>query len=272
MCWSTGREPIAQPPGNETSASPKRATSGPSTRIEARMVRTRSYGATWLSMVRGSTCIFMRSSSTRLTPMRPSSSMKVVTSCRCGTLLIVTGPSASRQAARIGSTAFLAPEMATSPWSGSPPLIRILAMNVLRGMQKAGAVSTARRGFLGSQRLQRQRMDRPAHQFAQRAVHHAVARQWQLAGELAGHHGGFEVHAVVAADLRGRAGQAGFDQCLDAGRVHRRVHRWRAAAWNSQRLMNPVRGHMTLKCGYAMVMEIPWRRNANGFPLSHEIP
>ena len=38
----TGRAPIAQPPGSETSAWPKRATSGPSTRIEARMVLTSS--------------------------------------------------------------------------------------------------------------------------------------------------------------------------------------------------------------------------------------
>ena len=49
MCWSTGREPIAQPPGSETQASPKRASSGPSTRIEARMVFTISYGASSLS-------------------------------------------------------------------------------------------------------------------------------------------------------------------------------------------------------------------------------
>ena len=42
MCWSTGREPIAQPPGSETVASPKRASSGPSARIDARIVFTRS--------------------------------------------------------------------------------------------------------------------------------------------------------------------------------------------------------------------------------------
>ena len=36
---------MAQPPGNDTSASPKRASNGPSTKIEARMVFTKSYGA-----------------------------------------------------------------------------------------------------------------------------------------------------------------------------------------------------------------------------------
>ena len=42
MCWSTGREPIAQPPGNETLARPKRASKGPSARMLARMVFTSS--------------------------------------------------------------------------------------------------------------------------------------------------------------------------------------------------------------------------------------
>ncbi len=41
-CRSRPREPIASPPGMATSASPTRATSGPSTLIEARMARTRS--------------------------------------------------------------------------------------------------------------------------------------------------------------------------------------------------------------------------------------
>ena len=44
-CWSIGRTPIAQPPGSATRAEPWRATSGPSTSTEARMVETSSYGA-----------------------------------------------------------------------------------------------------------------------------------------------------------------------------------------------------------------------------------
>ena len=42
MCMSRPREPIASPPGSATRAVPQRATSGPSTLIEARMRRTRS--------------------------------------------------------------------------------------------------------------------------------------------------------------------------------------------------------------------------------------
>src|SRR3569832_434620 len=40
-----GREPIAQPPGSETVASPKRASKGPSASTDARIVFTSSYGA-----------------------------------------------------------------------------------------------------------------------------------------------------------------------------------------------------------------------------------
>ena len=42
---STGRAPIAQPPGVDTRAWPKRASSGPSARNDARIVFTSSYGA-----------------------------------------------------------------------------------------------------------------------------------------------------------------------------------------------------------------------------------
>ena len=39
---STGRAPIAHPPGKETTACPSRASIGPRTRIEARIFRTMS--------------------------------------------------------------------------------------------------------------------------------------------------------------------------------------------------------------------------------------
>ena len=42
ICSLTGREPMAQPPGSDTSASPKRASRGPSKRIDARIVFTSS--------------------------------------------------------------------------------------------------------------------------------------------------------------------------------------------------------------------------------------
>ncbi len=55
--------------------------------------------------------------------------MVVVTSCRCGTLPIEIVPSASSVAHRIGSTAFLAPEICTSPSSGAwLPVMMIFAI------------------------------------------------------------------------------------------------------------------------------------------------
>src|SRR5690554_7921787 len=48
-------------------------------------------------------------------------------SFRCGRLPTVTGSSASRVAARMGSAAFLAPEIRISPSRGLRPLIRSLS-------------------------------------------------------------------------------------------------------------------------------------------------
>ena len=76
----TGRAPIAQPPGSDTSAVPKRATNGPSTRIDARMVFTSWYGAKYSLIVEASTSMRIFSSMVTDTPMRPSSSIMVVTS------------------------------------------------------------------------------------------------------------------------------------------------------------------------------------------------
>jgi hypothetical protein len=123
MCRLTGRAPIAQPPGSETRASPCRATSGPSTRIDARMVLTRSYGATGADRPRASTSTRIRSPTVTPTPMLPSSPIMVVTSCRWGTLPIVTGASARSPAARIGSAAFFAPDARISPSRRAPPVI-----------------------------------------------------------------------------------------------------------------------------------------------------
>ena len=47
-CRSTGRAPRLQPPGSETTASPRRASSGPSTQKLARMRRTKASLPFWL--------------------------------------------------------------------------------------------------------------------------------------------------------------------------------------------------------------------------------
>ena len=50
-CMSMGRDPKSSPPGRATLASPHRASSAPRTRIEARIRRTRSIGASGTSSV-----------------------------------------------------------------------------------------------------------------------------------------------------------------------------------------------------------------------------
>src|SRR5439155_1676117 len=52
-----------------------------------------------------------------------------LTSLRFGTRRMTQGSAVSNVAARIGSTAFLAPLTATSPCSGTPPLINKLSMD-----------------------------------------------------------------------------------------------------------------------------------------------
>src|SRR5690554_4625333 len=98
------------------------------------MVFTSSYGAWKCLIVLACTSTLIFSSMNSSTPMRPSSSIMVVMSFRCGRLPTVTGSSASKVAARIGNAAFLAPEMRISPSRGLRPLIRSLStISVLFG-------------------------------------------------------------------------------------------------------------------------------------------
>src|SRR5207245_7134560 len=63
-----------------------------------------------------------------------------VTSLRLGTRRITHGSAVSNVAAMMGSTAFLAPLIATSPCNGTPPLIERLSMkNLLNSYPPAGA-------------------------------------------------------------------------------------------------------------------------------------
>ena len=121
MCKLTGLEPIAQPPGKETSASPKRANRGPNTKIEARMVRTSSYGARNTSSWLASTSIASFSSTCIEAPRHWSNFKVVVISRRWGTFLICRGVVANKEAIRAGRAAFLAPEIRISPSRDRPP-------------------------------------------------------------------------------------------------------------------------------------------------------
>src|SRR4029077_12783525 len=177
--------------------------------MDARMVFTRSYGAKHSRTVEPSTSMRMRSSMVTVAPILPSSSTVVVTSFRCGTFATTTGSSASSAAARIGSVAFLAPEMRTSPSRGTPPWICSLSMLILRG-------------FFGRQRLDRQGMYLATHELPQRAVHKLVAGHALQLRELARDDMRSKMGVVIRLHAHLCSGEACADQPRDVFRLHGR--------------------------------------------------
>ena len=142
MCWSTGREPIAQPPGKDTLARPKRASNGPSANTEARMVLTNSYGASGFVKVPAFKTTLPSSWRSAVTPILRMSLSMVATSCKCGTLASVTGWSVNKAAHSSGKAAFLAPEISTSPCKALPPRIRSLSMPTCLPFQRRSSFPT----------------------------------------------------------------------------------------------------------------------------------
>src|SRR6516225_3300610 len=181
--------------------------SGPSTRMEARMVFTNSYGAKHSRTVEGSTSMRMRSSMVTVAPILPSSSTVVVTSRRCGTFATTTGSCASSAPASIGRVAFLAPEMRTSPSRGTPPWICSLSTSALPRL------------FRG-ERLDRQGVDLPPHALPERAVYELVAREAAQLRKLARDDPRGEVSAIVRFHVHLRTGKAGTDQACNFFGVH----------------------------------------------------
>src|ERR1700687_2111723 len=153
-------------------------------------------------MVDGSTSMRIFSSMVTETPMRPSSSIMVVTSCKCGTFDTVTGPSASKHPANMGNVAFLAPEMRISPSSGMPPLICSLSTS------RDPALACK---FFRCEHLQRQRVNLVPHRLPQGAIDQLMTLDGATALECSRNHHGLEMHVAPALAQRLAAGQAGFD-------------------------------------------------------------
>src|ERR1700680_190181 len=172
----------------------------------------------------------MRSSTVPVAPMRPRSSTVVVTSFRCGTFPTTTGSSASSAAARIGSVAFLAPEMRTSPSRGTPPWICSLSMLTLCGL-------------FGRERLDRQGMDFPPHELPKRTVDQLVARQASQLREFARDDARGKMGVVLRVHVHLRSGEACADQARDFFRVHGPDITWaaRARAYNDPHGVAPGR-------------------------------
>src|SRR5688572_23112947 len=121
MCVSIRRRPMTSPPGGGTVAVPNRASSGPASRMDARI---------WLQSSSSSSVVVRPDASTRtsLGPVQsasapvPRMSASIVSTSRIrGTFPSSTGSPASSVAARIGSAAFLFPAACTLPESECPP-------------------------------------------------------------------------------------------------------------------------------------------------------
>src|SRR5579862_1594795 len=194
----------------------------------------------------------MRSSMVTVTPMRPSNSMVVVTSCRCGTLPIVTGPSASSAPARMGSVAFLAPEMRTSPSSGSPPVICSLSTPPLRRC-------LPRVPLLRRVRLDRERMDLAADALAERAVDQLMPRQRTQPLEGGSHQSSAEVRVVLGEHLDARLRQGLAYQFFDLFRLHERHLKASRTVAALSSTAAAVAGARNTACRWAAALSWPLR-------------
>src|ERR671935_661250 len=123
MWTSTRRRPITSPPGGGTTARPQRASSGPASRMEARMrLHSSSSSSTLRTSLAWTRSSFAPCHSTSA-PTSASSSSIVSTSRIRGTFVSTTGSAVSRDAARIGRAPFLFPAARTRPFSGWAPSI-----------------------------------------------------------------------------------------------------------------------------------------------------
>src|SRR3954464_15892822 len=121
MCGSRRRRPITSPPGGGAVTRPKRASSGPASRNEARMREQSSGSSSTLCAPVGSMRASLSPVHSTSQPMSASSAHMVWTSRMRGTFVSSTGADASRVAASTGSAPFLFPAARTVPWSGRPP-------------------------------------------------------------------------------------------------------------------------------------------------------
>src|SRR5689334_433082 len=117
---SSGRDPMASPPGSATLARLHRPTSGPRTQTEARNCLTAAKSASYFSSS-GDVIDTVPLSISTLAPSPRRTSAINGTSRISGQFVIVLVPSANNAAAISLSTLFLAPPTATSPDNRFPP-------------------------------------------------------------------------------------------------------------------------------------------------------
>ena len=131
-CISSGREPIASPPGNATTARPQRAVNGPSTQTEARNCRTASKSASGDNFSLLGVVIRTVGPSMSTSQPSPCSTFCIKGTSRIsGQLCSVVVPSANSAAAINFSTLFLAPSTLTEPCKRAPPVTKNISFTVL---------------------------------------------------------------------------------------------------------------------------------------------
>ena len=122
-CGSRRRRPITSPPGGDITARPKRASSGPASRNEARIesASSRSISISCALAAHSASSLAPRQSTE--TPSARRMSSIASTSLIRGTLPTTTSSSVSSALARIGNAPFLFPAGRIVPDSGTPPSI-----------------------------------------------------------------------------------------------------------------------------------------------------
>src|SRR5487761_1433782 len=137
MWGSSRRRPMTSPPGGGIVARPKRASSGPASRNDARM-RAHNIGSGLdLATFAVSTRTSFGPTHAASAPRSPRSSIIVSTSRMRGTFVSATGSPVSRVAARIGSAPFLFPATRIDPLSGRAP-------SITKAAATAGTTATGR--------------------------------------------------------------------------------------------------------------------------------
>src|SRR5215218_3126797 len=134
-CGSSRRRPITSPPGGGSTASPKRASSGPATRNDARMRSARPGSTSVLVTASAWSATVLPSRRSIFTPRSTSSVISASVSRMCSTIC----SSVSRHAASSGRAAFLLPAGTTVPDSGTPP--SMTSFSISAGGDGAGRTS-----------------------------------------------------------------------------------------------------------------------------------
>src|SRR5215211_4166306 len=159
---SSRRRPITSPPGGGSRQWPVRATSGAASSTDARMRVHRTGSRVARRRPRGSMRTSLGPSRSTLAPVEATSSSMVSTSRIWGTLRSTTGSSASRQAATMGSAAFLFPDGRMVPLSGCPPLMTKLSMTLPARGRSGARPPTLPWPDLGPVKLRPRRLSRSA--------------------------------------------------------------------------------------------------------------